>query len=111
MVRKLVFIKLILIVFVTFIFQTTTAQEYQKKTIPLARLLDKISNEHKIFFTYSANLLKNKYIQEEGFVKLSLKESISLLKKIYDKRPCRSLCSMGMGVLILSTHIDFLRES
>ncbi len=82
MVRKLVFIKLILIVFVTFIFQTTTAQEYQKKTIPLARLLDKISNEHKIFFTYSANLLKNKYIQEEGFVKLSLKESISLLKKI-----------------------------
>jgi iron complex outermembrane receptor protein len=82
MVRKLVFIKLILIVFVTFIFQTTTAQEFQKKTIPLARLLDKISNEHKIFFTYSANLLNNKYIQQEGFVDLTLKESISLLKKI-----------------------------
>jgi iron complex outermembrane receptor protein len=82
MVRELVFIKLILIVFVTFIFQTATAQEFQKKTIPLARLLDKISNEHKIFFTYSANLLHNKYIQQEGFVDLTLKESISLLKKI-----------------------------
>ncbi|MGK0325263.1 MAG: iron complex outermembrane receptor protein [Polaribacter sp.] len=82
MVRELVFIKLILIVFVTFIFETATAQEFQKKTIPLARLLDKISNEHKIFFTYSANLLNNKYIQKEGFVNLTLKESISLLKKI-----------------------------
>ena len=82
MVRKLVFIKLILIVFVTFTFQTTTAQEYKKKTIPLARLLDKISNDHKIFFTYSANLLNNKYIYEEGFVNLSLNESISLLEKL-----------------------------
>jgi iron complex outermembrane receptor protein len=82
MAQKLVFIKLILIVFVTFTFQTIAGQEYKKKTISLAVLLDKISNEHKIFFTYNANLLSNKYIQEAGFVNLSLKESISLLEKI-----------------------------
>jgi len=82
MAQKLVFIKLILIVFVSFTFQTIVGQEYQKKTIPLAVLLDKISNEQKIFFTYSANLLSNKYIQEDGFANLSLTESISLLEKI-----------------------------
>ncbi len=82
MVRKLVFIKLILIVFVTFTFQTTSAQEQEKNTIPLARLLDEISNKYKIFFTYNANLINNKYIQEKGFANLTLKESISLLKKL-----------------------------
>ena len=82
MVQKLVFIKFILLVFVTFTLQKTVAQERNKKTIPLANLLDKISNEHKIFFTYNANLLSNKFIQEEGFVNLSLKESISLLEKL-----------------------------
>ena len=82
MVRKLVFIKLILIVFVTFTFQTTSAQEQEKNTIPLARLLDEISNKYKIFFTYNANLLNNKYIQQKGFANLTLKESISLLKKL-----------------------------
>ena len=82
MVRKLVFIKRILIVFVTFTFQTTSAQEQEKNTIPLARLLDEISNKYKIFFTYNANLLNNKYIQEKGFANLTLKESISLLKKL-----------------------------
>jgi iron complex outermembrane receptor protein len=82
MAQKLVFIKLILLIFVTFTFQTIVGQEYKKNTIPLAVLLDKISNEHKIFFTYNANLLSNKYIQEAGFVNLSLKESISLLEKI-----------------------------
>jgi iron complex outermembrane receptor protein len=82
MVQKLIFTKLILIVFVTFAFQTITAQEHKKKTILLARLLEKISNKHKVFFTYNANLLTNKYIQEEGFVNLTLKESFSLLKKI-----------------------------
>jgi iron complex outermembrane receptor protein len=82
MAQKLVFKKLILLIFVTFTFQTIFGQEYKKKTISLAVLLDKISNEHKIFFTYNANLLSNKYIQEAGFVNLSLKESISLLEKI-----------------------------
>jgi iron complex outermembrane receptor protein len=82
MVQKLVFTKLILLIFVTFTYQTTVGQEYEKKTISLAVLLDKISNEHKIFFTYNANLLSNKYIQEAGFINLSLKESISLLEKI-----------------------------
>ena len=82
MVKKLVFIKLILLVFVIFTNQITVAQEHQKNTIPLANLLDKISNEHKIFFTYNANLLSNKYIQEEGFINLSLNESISLLEKL-----------------------------
>jgi iron complex outermembrane receptor protein len=82
MAQKLVFIKLILIVFVSFTFQTIVGQEYQKKITPLAVLLDKISNEHKIFFTYSANLLSNTYIQEDGFANLSLTASISLLEKI-----------------------------
>ena len=82
MVQKLVIIKLILIVFVTFYFQNTTAQEFKNKTIPLTTLLDKMSNDYKVFFTYSANLLKNKFIQEKGFKDLSLKESIFLLQKI-----------------------------
>ena len=82
MIQKLVFIKFILLVFVTFTFQKTVAQEHKKETIPLAVLLDKISGKHKIFFTYNANLISDKYIQEEGFVNLSLEESISLLEKI-----------------------------
>jgi iron complex outermembrane receptor protein len=82
MTQKLVFIKLILLVFVTFTIQKTVAQQPKKQIIPLATLLDKISNTHKVFFTYNANLLSNKLIQEEGFVNLSLKESISLLKKL-----------------------------
>ena len=81
MVQKLV-IKLILIVFVTFYFQNTTAQEFKNNTIPLTTLLDNMSNDYKVFFTYSANLLKNKFIQEKGFKDLSLKESIFLLQKI-----------------------------
>ena len=82
MVKKLVFIKLTLLIFVTLTYQTTTAQKNKKNRIPLANLLDKISNKHKIFFTYNANLLDNKHIQEEGFVNLSIKQSISLLEKL-----------------------------
>ncbi|WP_422897663.1 TonB-dependent receptor [Polaribacter staleyi] len=82
MIQKSVYIKLLLLVFVTFTYQTIIAQEHKKERIPLATLLDKISNKHKIFFTYNANLLDNKYIQKEGFVNLSLKESISLLEKL-----------------------------
>ena len=82
MTKKLVFLKLILIVFVSFTFQTTLAQTNSKKTIPLAALLNKISNTHEIFFTYKANLLLNKKIQEAGFRNLSLKASISLLEKL-----------------------------
>lgn len=82
MVKKLVFIKFLLLLFVLFSFQITIAQEHKKKTIPLAVLLDKISNEHEIFFTYNTNLLSNKFIQEEGFANLSLKESFSLLEKL-----------------------------
>ena len=68
--------------FVLFFFQQAIAQTPKKKTIPLATLLDKISNKHKVFFTYNTNLLLNKFIQEEGFKDLNLKESISLLQKI-----------------------------
>ncbi|MFB1039261.1 MAG: TonB-dependent receptor plug domain-containing protein, partial [Polaribacter sp.] len=82
MTKKLVFLKLILIVFVTFTFQTALAQSKIKNTIPLAALLNKISNTHEIFFTYNANLLLNKKIQEAGFRNLSLKASISLLEKL-----------------------------
>ena len=83
MFQKLVLIKpLILIVFVTITFKTTVAQNQKKNRIPLTTLLDKISNKHKTFFTYSANLLSNKVIQEDGFINLSLKETISLLEKL-----------------------------
>ena len=82
MTQKLVFIKFLLLVFVTFTNQITIAQKHNKKTIPLATLLNKISNKHKILFTYKANLLSNKHIQKEGFLNLSLKESISLLEKL-----------------------------
>ena len=82
MIKKLVFIKFILIVFITFTPKNTFAQEKKTELISLATLLDQISNEHKIFFTYSANLLSNKRIQKEGFINLSLKESISLLEKL-----------------------------
>ncbi|TXD49824.1 TonB-dependent receptor domain-containing protein [Polaribacter sp. IC073] len=82
MFQKLVYIKLILLISVTFTFQTAVAQEHKKETISLAALLDKISNNHQIFFTYNANLLSGKQIQEEGFVNLSLSESISLLEKL-----------------------------
>ncbi|WP_158837398.1 TonB-dependent receptor [Polaribacter sp. L3A8] len=82
MIQKSVYIKLILLVFATFTYQTLVAQSIKKERIPLATLLDQISNEHKIFFTYNANLLDNKYIQKEGFVNLSINESISLLEKL-----------------------------
>ena len=82
MFQKLVFIKFILLIFVTFLSSNSFSQEKKLETIPLATLLDKISNEHKIFFTYSVNLLSNKRIQEKGFVNLSLEESISLLEKL-----------------------------
>ncbi|WP_375240731.1 TonB-dependent receptor domain-containing protein [Polaribacter sp.] len=82
MFSKIVFLKFLLLVFVAFITLPTLSQNYKKEKVPLAVLLDKISNEHKIFFTYNANLLANKFVQEESFVNLSLKESISLLEKI-----------------------------
>ncbi|QNM84931.1 TonB-dependent receptor [Polaribacter pectinis] len=82
MFQKLVFIKLIVLVLVIFTPKQIAAQEHKINTIPLATLLDKISAEHKIFFTYSANLLSNKFIQDKGFVNLSLKKTISLLEKL-----------------------------
>lgn len=82
MTSKGVFKKLMLIAFLAFTFQVAVAQEPNKNTVSLSSLLDKISNTHKIFFTYNANLLSSKQIQEAGFVNLSLKESISLLEKL-----------------------------
>ncbi|MDG1228171.1 MAG: TonB-dependent receptor [Polaribacter sp.] len=82
MFKKLIFIKLILFIFITFTNQKTIAQQHSKNTIYLEKLLDKISNEYKILFTYNSNLLNNLEIQEEGFIDLSLKESISLLEKL-----------------------------
>ncbi len=82
MFKKLIFIKLILYIFITFTNQKTIAQQHPKNTISLEKLLDKISNEYKILFTYNPNLLNNLEIQEEGFIDLSLKESISLLEKL-----------------------------
>ena len=82
MFQKLVVIKIVILFFVGFGSQTCFTQEKSKKTIPLIDLLNKISTNHKIFFTYKANLLDNKIIQENGFVNLNLEESISLLEKL-----------------------------
>jgi len=80
--KKLVFIKFIILVFIAFTYNNSFAQEHKKERIPLETLLDSISNKHQIFFTYKANLLKNKQIQPKGFVHLNLHESISLLEKL-----------------------------
>jgi iron complex outermembrane receptor protein len=82
MIQKSAFIKFSVLFFGLFLFQMSEAQESKKPPIPLTTLLNKISNTHKVFFTYNANLLSNNFIQEEGFVNLSLKESISLLEKL-----------------------------
>jgi iron complex outermembrane receptor protein len=82
MVKRLIFIRFIVLFCALSFFQKGSAQAHQKDTIPLANILDKISNTHKIFFTYNANLLSGKYIQQEGFVNLSLTASISLLQKL-----------------------------
>jgi iron complex outermembrane receptor protein len=82
MAKKLGNTKFILLLFVLFIFQKTTGQDQKKKTISLAVLLDNLSNTHKIFFTYNADLLSGTKIQDEGFINLSLQESISLLEKL-----------------------------
>ncbi|WP_405606003.1 TonB-dependent receptor domain-containing protein [Polaribacter sp. Asnod1-A03] len=80
--KKLVYIKFIILVFITFTYNTSFAQNHKKERIPLISLLDTISNKHQIFFTYKANLLSNKLIQQQGFVNLNLQESISLLEKL-----------------------------
>jgi len=80
--KKLVFIKFIILVFIAFTYNNSFSQEHKKERIPLETLLDSISNKHQIFFTYKANLLNNSYIQQQGFINLNLKESISLLEKL-----------------------------
>lgn len=82
MAEKTVYIKFLLLFFGLFVGTISYSQETNNRTIPLTSLLDKISNTHKVFFTYDANLLANKVIQEDGFTNLSLKESISLLAKL-----------------------------
>ena len=73
------FLRLILLLYmVTFCHQTKA----QSKEIPLSKLLSKISNTHKVFFTYDSSLIAGKTIQEVGFSNLSLKETISLLQKL-----------------------------
>jgi iron complex outermembrane receptor protein len=82
MSQKLVLFNIVLLFFVVSTFHTTLAQNKTKKIVELSTLLEKISNDHKIFFTYDANLISDKIIQEDGFLNLSLKESISLLEKL-----------------------------
>ena len=103
MIKKSIFIKPLVLFFGLFIFQASIAQDIKKQTIPLANLLEKISNTHKIFFTYNANLLSNNFIQEEGFVDLSLKESISLLEKLTSL----SFDDLGNGYFVIYTKKEF----
>jgi iron complex outermembrane recepter protein len=79
---RMVLKKLLSLFLVLFISQQLLAQNKKQKTILLSGLLNKISNKHQIFFTYNTNLLSEKYIQEQGFEGLTLKESLSLLKKL-----------------------------
>jgi iron complex outermembrane receptor protein len=81
MKRKIVFLEIIALFLLVFTPDKTLSQE-KPKPISLTVLLDKISNTHQIFFTYKANLLANKSIQESGFVNLNLNEAISLLQKL-----------------------------
>ncbi|QOD61259.1 TonB-dependent receptor [Polaribacter haliotis] len=82
MTLKFVIKKYALLFLIAFFSTSLFSQKNKKTSIPLTVLLDSISNKHQIFFTYKANLLTNKTIQEEGFKNLNLKESISLLKKL-----------------------------
>ncbi len=82
MAKRLIFLRSLLFLFVVLTYQTTKAQETQDNIVDLSLLLDKISNKHKVFFTYEANLIINKKIKGEGFLNLTLKESINLLEKI-----------------------------
>jgi iron complex outermembrane receptor protein len=82
MKQKLIFLRLLLILYAVSTCHTFNAQNKASSVIPLTNLLDRISNTHKIFFTYDANLISGKIIQEEGFLNLSLEESISLLQKL-----------------------------
>ncbi|MEE9406987.1 MAG: TonB-dependent receptor [Polaribacter sp.] len=82
MKQKLVFIKLFILVSIGLNCAKINAQNKLNKVVTLATLLDEISNKHKIFFTYEANLIANKKIQDDGFLNLSLTESISLLQKL-----------------------------
>ena len=82
MTQKSVYFNFLVLFFIFFAQQHIVSQEIKKQEVPLAVVLDKISSTYKVFFTYKANLLSNKFIQEEGFNKLSLKESISLLEKL-----------------------------
>ena len=82
MKQKLILLRLLLILCLISTCHSTKAQTKTNTEIKLSQLLDKLSNTHKIFFTYDTNLIANKLVQESGFFNLSLKESISLLQKI-----------------------------
>ena len=82
MIKILIRIKILLFFLVATTSQSISAQEKKEETVLLTTLLDQISNEHKIFFTYDTNLIINKKIQQKGFVNLTLKQSISLLQKL-----------------------------
>ena len=82
MKQKLIILKLVWILCLISTCHLTKAQTKTNTEIELSQLLNKISNEHKVFFTYDSNLIGNRLVQESGFLNLSLKESISLLQKL-----------------------------
>ena len=82
MKQKLIFLQLVWMLCLFSTCLSTNAQIKKNTEIELSKLLDKISNTHKIFFTYDTKLIKNRLVQESGFFNLSIKESISLLQKL-----------------------------
>jgi len=82
MKQKLIFLQLVWMLCLFSTCLSTNAQIKKNTEIELSKLLDKISNTHKIFFTYDTKLIENRLIQKSGFRNLSIKESISLLQKL-----------------------------
>ena len=82
MKQKLVSLKILLLLFAISTYQITIAQGQTNKIVQLSTLLDKISNNHKIFFTYDANLILRKRLEELK----SLYSDELITKEEYEKK-------------------------
>ncbi|CAM1343481.1 TonB-dependent receptor [Tenacibaculum amylolyticum] len=70
-----------LILFVVFFISHHFAHSQNQKYIPLAKVLDDISEKHNVFFTYNPLSIKIITVDATPFKDLSLNKSLSLLQK------------------------------
>lgn len=70
-----------LILFVVFFISHHFTQSQNQKYVPLAKVLDDISEKHNVFFTYNPLSIKIITVAAAPFKDLSLKKSLSLLEK------------------------------